>query len=53
MSANAPVGSNNRSSTTVPSAAKAASVGANNVNGPSPERSSANSAAITAASSVL
>ena len=50
MSARAPVGSNSRSSTTVPSAANAASVGANSVKGPAAVKSSANSAATTAAS---
>ena len=54
MFANWPVGSNN-SSSIKPSgkASKAASVGANTVNGPSPLKSSASSAAITAASKVL
>ena len=53
ISASSPVGSSKSSSTNVPSAANAASVGANTVNGPAPERSSSNSAAITAASNVL
>jgi hypothetical protein len=54
MSARAPVGSASKLAT-VPSgnSANAASVGANTVKGPSPERSSASSAAITAASSVV
>ncbi len=51
--ASSPVGSSSNSVTTDPNAAKAASVGANTVKGPAPERSSSNSAAITAASSVL
>ena len=53
MSASAPVGSSSNSSTTAPKAAKAASVGANTVNGPAPDKSSSNSAAITAASNTL
>ena len=54
MFARSPVGSN-KSASTVPagSMSKAASVGAKTVNGPAPERSSSNSAAITAASKVL
>ena len=53
ISVSAPDGSSSNDST-VPSgnAANAASVGANNVNGPSPARVSAKSAAITAASRV-
>ena len=53
ISASAPVGSSSNSSTTAPKAAKAASVGAKTVKGPAPERSSASSAAITAASNTL
>ena len=53
ISASAPVGSSSNSSTTEPNAAKAASVGANTVNGPAPDKSSSSSAAITAASNVL
>ena len=54
MLANSPVGSSKSASTTpAGNAANASSVGANTVNGPAPERSSANSAAITAASKVV
>ena len=54
MFANSPVGSSKSASTTpAGNAANASSVGANTVNGPAPERSSANSAAITAASNVV
>ena len=44
---------NNASTVPAGNAAKAASVGANTVNGPVPDRSSAKPAAITAASSVV
>ncbi len=53
ISASCPVGSASSASiVSCPSAAKASSVGAKSVNGPSPESAPARSAAITAASSV-